>query len=209
MHPALPYRCPPSLYEGALLLDAYFRKRNLREEVAIDLYTPEALPLTESGAQIGERVRHLLSERGIGFRGGVELKSVNHEKGLLNFRDGSHAEFTMLVASPIHRLPNVLHGTGLIGEDGWVAVEPEQLHTVADDVYAIGDCVGIDITNGKLPKSGVFAHGQAEVVARNLVASSPGRSRSGRSAARAPVSWRLATAAARTSSGITTRTHRQ
>jgi sulfide:quinone oxidoreductase len=168
--PALPYRCPPSLCEGALLLDSYFRERKLRTDVAIDVYTPEKMPLTEAGAEVGGRVRDLLAERGIGFGGGVELKSVNHEKGVLNFRDGSNAEFTMLVASPIHRLPNVLHGTGLIGEDGWVAVEREQLNTVADDVYAIGDCAGIDIATGRLPKSGVFAHGQAEVVARNLVA---------------------------------------
>jgi sulfide:quinone oxidoreductase len=168
--PSVPFRCPPSLYEGAFLLDAYFRGRGLRDAVEIDLYTPEAMPLPEAGEPVGQRVRNLLQERNIGFRGGVELKSVNHEKGVLNFRDGSHADFSMLVASPVHRLPEVLRGTGLVGEDGWIAVDPDQLHTAAEDVHAVGDCVGIAIATGSLPKSGVFAHGQAEVVARNIAA---------------------------------------
>jgi sulfide:quinone oxidoreductase len=38
-------------------------------------------------------------------------------------------------------------------------------------VYAIGDVTGIPLANGKpLPKAGVFAHGEAEVVARNIAA---------------------------------------
>ena len=56
-------------------------------------------------------------------------------------------------------------------------------------VYAIGDANVIALGDGKiLPKSGVFAHGEAEVVARNIAAESRAASRSGRSAARAGAS---------------------
>jgi sulfide:quinone oxidoreductase len=43
-------------------------------------------------------------------------------------------------------------------------------------VFAIGDIAAIPIPSGKaLPKSGVFAHRQAEVVAENLAAEWAGR----------------------------------
>jgi sulfide:quinone oxidoreductase len=43
-------------------------------------------------------------------------------------------------------------------------------------VFAIGDATSIPIPSGKaLPKAGVFAHRQAEVVARNLAAEWSGR----------------------------------
>jgi sulfide:quinone oxidoreductase len=43
-------------------------------------------------------------------------------------------------------------------------------------VFAIGDVAGIPLAMGKpLPKAGVFAHHQAEVVADNLAASWTGR----------------------------------
>jgi len=45
-------------------------------------------------------------------------------------------------------------------------------------VYAIGDVTGIPLELGKpLPKAGVFAHGEAEVVARNIVRAITGRGR--------------------------------
>ena len=174
--PSLPYRCPPSLYEGAFLLDHYFRQRKLRHAIEIEVYTPEPAPLREAGSEVGERLLQMLRDRDIGFTGGVTMKSINHEKKLANFHEIEPAPFDMLVAAPVHRLPYVLHGTGLIGEDGWVAVERDQLSTVAPGVYAIGDCNSVGIAGGlTLPKSGVFAHGQAEVVARNLTAEISGK----------------------------------
>ena len=169
--PALPYKCPPAIYEGAMLLEAHFRKAGIRGDVEMTVYTPEESPLTLAGADISERILELLRKKDIGFRGSVATKSVNHQKGLINFEDGIQAPFDLLVATPIHNLPHALEESGLIGHDGWVAVNPEQLHTVAEGVYAVGDCTGIQIGDGKsLPKAGVFAHGQAEVVARNITA---------------------------------------
>jgi len=50
---------------------------------------------------------------------------------------------------------------GLCGDSGWVAVDRATLATPFPGVYAIGK---------PLPKAGVFAHGQAEVVAHNIAA---------------------------------------
>jgi sulfide:quinone oxidoreductase len=52
-----------------------------------------------------------------------------------------------------------------------VEVDRETLAIGFEDVYAIGDATVISLGDGKtLPKTGVFAHGQAEVVSRNIAA---------------------------------------
>jgi len=49
-------------------------------------------------------------------------------------------------------------------------VNRQTLETKFAGVYAIGDVTGIPLVTGKpLPKAGVFAHGEAEVVANNIV----------------------------------------
>lgn len=166
--PVLPYRCPTAFLEGVLLLDAYFRKRRLRDGIDLAIYTPETTPLPEAGPEVSEKVLDLLDKRGIEFTGGVEAKSVNHEKKLLNLQDGEPVPFDLLVATPVHSLPFVLQSTGLAGENGWIAVDRETLQTAAPGVYAIGDCASVSITDARLPMAAVFAHGEAEVVARNL-----------------------------------------
>ena len=54
-------------------------------------------------------------------------------------------------------------------EDGWIPVDPRTLRTRFDDVYAVGD-----VTSVGTPKAGVYAEGQASVVAAQLVARARG-----------------------------------
>ncbi len=58
----------------------------------------------------------------------------------------------------------------MCGESGWVPVDRGTLETKSPGVFAIGDVTGIMLTSiGKpLPKAGVFAHREAEVVAHNI-----------------------------------------
>ena len=54
---------------------------------------------------------------------------------------------------------------------GWVAVDRGTFETAWPGVFAIGDVTTVPLAMGKpLPKAGVFAHGQAEVVAANIAA---------------------------------------
>src|SRR5438093_11824407 len=59
----LPYKCPPAPYEGALLLDDYFRRRRIRDDIEISVFTPESRPLMAAGEQVGGRVIEMLSQR--------------------------------------------------------------------------------------------------------------------------------------------------
>jgi len=168
---ALPYKCPPAPYEGALLLDAYLRRRKIRDRFEISVHTPEPLPLSVTGREIGERVVEMLSRRGIAFSGGAALASVDHEHKLLHFADGFPIPWDMVIATPVHKVPDVLVSSGLAAPGGWIPANPETLCTHFEDVYAIGDCTTVPFGEGfALPKAGVFAHGEAEVVCRNIAA---------------------------------------
>ncbi len=168
---SMPYKCPAAPYEGALLLDHYFRRRKLRGEVEISVFTPEPLPLPVAGQAVGQMVVDLLSARDVAFSPGLRLKNVDQDAKQLTFEDGSQAPFDLLIATPVHRVPDPVRAAGLSAEGGWVPVDPQTLATQFDDVYAIGDIAAVPLANGMmLPKAGVFAHSEAEVVARNIAA---------------------------------------
>lgn len=77
----------------------------------------------------------------------------------------------MLAYVPPHRAPRVIRGSALASETGWISVDRHSLETRFPGVYAIGDVVSIPLKLGKpLPKAGVFADGEAEVVAKNIAA---------------------------------------
>ena len=57
----------------------------------------------------------------------------------------------------------------MTGKSGWIETDRNTLETNFSNVYAIGDITFIPLELGKpLPKAGVFAHYQAEVVANNI-----------------------------------------
>lgn len=168
----LPYKCPAAPYEAALLLHDVFRRRGLLKQIDLQVFTPEILPMPVAGPVLGQAVKGLLEERGIGFHPGVQLQSIDPGRRELKFQDGAAERFDLLLAVPPHRPPQALRGSGLTNEAGWVSVDPQTLRTKCDNVYAVGDVTGITLPNGKpLPKAGVFAHIEAEVVARNIAAS--------------------------------------
>jgi sulfide:quinone oxidoreductase len=167
----LPYRCPTALYEGTLLLDDLFRRRKTRDQIEMHVYTPEERPLATAGPAVGDRIAQLLAERGIGFTPGVEPAQIDNRARKLSFRNGESVGFDLLIATPTHRCPAVLRESGLSGPSGWIEVDRDTLATPFEGVYAIGDVNHIPLNgSASLPKVGTLAHGQAEVVARNIAA---------------------------------------
>lgn len=167
--PGLPYKCPAAPYEGALLIDEHYRKR--RRDVEVRLFTPEPAPLPAAGQAVGHEVTELLTERGIVLSPNARLTSVDPKARKLSFEGGVEAPYDLLIGVPFHEVPTVVRESGLAAEGGWVEVDRETLETKHEGVYAIGDVNTIPIGDGMaLPKAGVFAHGEAEVVARNLAA---------------------------------------
>ena len=172
----LPFRCPAAPYEAAMLIEAFLSRRGLRERVQVDVYTPETLPMPVAGRAMGEAVKGLVESRGVGFHPQHKVVAVDPERRELAFENGVRAEYDLLVIIPPHRCPPVVKQAGLTGETGWIPVDKATLATSYEGVLAIGDVTAIKLPVGlMLPKAGVFAHAQAEVVAHNIAADITGR----------------------------------
>ena len=168
---AMPFKCPAAPYEAAMLLEWDCRRRGVRDRVQIDLYTPEPGPMPVAGAEASAQVRAMVEQKGIGYHPQEKVASVDPKARRIHFESGASAEFDLLAYVPPHRAPKAVRDAGLCGDSGWVKVDPATLATSFPGVYAIGDVTGIPLAIGKpLPKAGVLAHGQAEVVAHNLAA---------------------------------------
>jgi sulfide:quinone oxidoreductase len=167
----MPFKCPAAPYEAAMLIEYACRRRGVRGSVSIDLYTPEPGPMPVAGAEVSKQVRQMVESKGVGVHTEHAVKQIDPEARRIEFANGASAGFDLLVYVPPHRAPSLVAETGLAGPSGWAAVDRATLATKFPGVYAIGDITGIPLAVGKpLPKAGVFAHGQAEVVARNIAA---------------------------------------
>ncbi len=163
------YKCPAAPYEGAMLIDGWYRRRGLRDAVQIDLYAAEPAPMGVAGPEVSQAVRQLLAAKGIAYHPEHQLTAVDAAQKRLTFANGAQADFDLLAYVPPHRLPAVVRDGGMAGETGWMSVDRHTLETGWPQVYAIGDVVAIPLALGKpLPKAGVFAHREGEVVARNI-----------------------------------------
>ena len=168
---AAPFKCPAAPYEAAMLLEDDCRRRAVRTAVSIDVYTPEPGPMATAGPEVSKQIRQMVESKGIGYHPEHAVTQVDVGNKRIAFANGASAEFDLLVYVPPHRAPQLVKDAGLTGPSGWVNVDRATLATSFPGVYAVGDITGIPLTIGKpLPKAGVFAHGQAEVVARNIAA---------------------------------------
>jgi sulfide:quinone oxidoreductase len=170
------YKCPAAPYEAALLIDAFYRRRGLRKAVSIDVYAAEPGPMGVAGPEMSGAVRQMLEAKGIAYHPEHQVTAVDRAVKRLDFTNGTQASFDVLAYVPPHRAPRVIRESALASETGWVSVDRHTLETRFPGVYAIGDVVSIPLKLGKpLPKAGVFAHGEAEVVAKNIAAAIAGK----------------------------------
>jgi sulfide:quinone oxidoreductase len=163
------YKCPAAPYEASMLIGAALRRRGLRGETQIDLYAAEPGPMGVAGPQVSSAVRQVVESKGIRYHAEHQVTSVDAMARRLTFANGSTAEFDLLVYVPPHRAPAVVREAGLTNETGWIPVDRGTFETRFQGVFAIGDVVAVPLSIGKpLPKAGVFAHAEAEVVAANV-----------------------------------------
>ena len=173
----LPYKCPAAPYEAAFLAEALLRRRGARDRTTIDIYTPEPYPMPTAGRVLGDALAAMLAERGITLHPERSVERIDPTTRELVLADGEHVGYDLLLGVPPHRAPEVLRASGLAADSGFLPVERDNLATTAEGVFAIGDATAIPIAGGKfLPKAGVFAEAEAEVVATNIAAELAGRS---------------------------------
>ena len=175
------YKCPAAPYEGAMLIDDWCRARGVRDRVQIEVYAAEPAPMGVAGAHVSSAVIDLLAARRIPYHPDHQVTAVDADRKCLSFANGAQADFDLLAYVPPHRAPAVIRDSGLTSESGWLSVDRHTLQTKWANVFAIGDVVSIPLALGKpLPKAGVFANRQAEVVAENIAHAIAGQTQAAR-----------------------------
>jgi sulfide:quinone oxidoreductase len=157
-----PFKCPPAPSETVLLLHDYLTERGIRDASDISLVMPLGVPIPPSPAA-STALLAAFAERGINWHPERLVSSLDPDRGVAVFSDGTEMPFDLFLGVPVHKVPAVVAESGLT-VDGWVPVDPLTLETSFPDVFAIGD-----VTSVGTPKAGVFSEGQASVVADQIV----------------------------------------
>lgn len=158
-----PFKCPPAPSETTLLMHELLEKRGLLDRSSVELVLPLPVPIPPS-PQASTTILELFAERGIKFRGGTLVKALDPERKVALLSDDTELEYDLFLGVPIHRAPSVVVDAGMT-VDGWVPVDFATLETEYPGVYAVGD-----VTSVGTPKAGVFAEGQAAIVADAIAA---------------------------------------
>jgi sulfide:quinone oxidoreductase len=169
---SMPFKCPAAPYEAAMLLSQDLQSKKTGTRVSV--YSPEPGPMPVAGPKVSAQMVEALTHRNVQYFPQHTIEGLASPQELA-FANGQRAKFDLLAYVPRHRVPRQLIDCGLAKEGGWAPVDRQTLETSFPSVYVIGDSAGIPLKNGKpLPKAGVFAHGQADVVAKNIAASIAG-----------------------------------
>lgn len=158
-----PFKCPPAPSETALLIHDFLLAKGVRDSSEISLVMPLPSPIPPSPAA-SEALLAAFAERGITWVPKAVVTRLDPDRRLAVLADGRELPFDLFLAVPVHRVTTVVAESGLC-VDGWIPVDPSTLETAFPGVYAVGD-----VTSVGTPKAGVFAEGQADVVADRLIA---------------------------------------
>jgi len=165
-----PFSCPSAPYEAAFLIDSVLRERGVRDRSEIAIYTPEDQPMPVAGPAVGAPLVAMLTERGIEFHKEQMVLKIDAAARRVLF-EIDETSYDLLVGVPPHKAPQSVRDAQLVDASGWVPVDAATLQTRHAGVFAIGDVTAIRLANGMfLPKAGVFADGQARVVAESIAA---------------------------------------
>jgi sulfide:quinone oxidoreductase len=156
-----PFKCPPAPSETALLMHDLLTARGLRENSSIALVMPMGVPIPPSPAA-SKALLAAFAERGIDWHPDRLVRELDPSRKVAMLSDGSELPYDLFLGVPVHRAPDVVVASGMT-VDGWIPVNPLTLETSFPGVYAVGD-----VTSVGTPKAGVFAEGQAAVVADQL-----------------------------------------
>jgi sulfide:quinone oxidoreductase len=158
-----PFKCPPAPSETALLVHDFLTERGLRDRSDVALLMPLPVPIPPSPVA-SEAILAAFAARDIEWHPNVIVRALDPERKVLLLADGEEMPYDLFLGVPRHHAPAVVQDSGMC-VDGWIPVDPRTLETQFPGVYAVGD-----VTSVGTPKAGVFAEGQAAVVAAAVIA---------------------------------------
>ena len=152
--------CP--IYEVALGLDVWLKKRGLRSKTRIHLITHQQAPFAIGGPKAAACVERELERAGVRLLTGETVAAVREREVVLKSGERVHGDL-IFAAPPYRGTDALLNSKGLTDRQGFVRVDRSMQSPDFPNVYAVGDGVAFEG-----PKSGRMAELQARVAAHNL-----------------------------------------
>ncbi|MFL6181799.1 MAG: NAD(P)/FAD-dependent oxidoreductase [Actinomycetes bacterium] len=163
-----PFKCPPAPSECALLTHELLTRLGVRDQSTLSLVMPFGVPVPPS-PEASQALLASFAECGIEWVPGALVVALDAEGHVAELSNGRELPFDLFLGVPKHKAPDVVVEAGMTVE-GWIPVDPRTLQTQFAGVYAVGDVASVGT-----PKAGVFAEGQAAVVAAEIIAQHRGR----------------------------------
>jgi len=161
-----PYKCPPAPYEAAMMISDMLEKNGTRGAIDLEVFASAPIALPVAGPKVSADVVEMIGKFGIKFSPNCKPKAVRDDE--IEFEGGRREKFDVLIGIPQHRAPDVIKSSGLASGE-WIAVDRQTLRTQFENVFAIGDVTEIKIGQLAMPKAGIFAEGEALVVAQEII----------------------------------------
>ncbi|MBI5022213.1 MAG: NAD(P)/FAD-dependent oxidoreductase [Ignavibacteriales bacterium] len=159
---------PFAPFDAAFLLSSFYQKRGIGN-IEIILNSPNQEPLPFAPSEINIQMRKLLVDQHINFLPNTQLdKNPDDPISRITLQTKSSEPDISIIVPPM-KPPDALRLSNMLDASGWIKVNKRTMQTDFNNIYAIGDCINIKMENGHiLPKAGIFANNQAEVVAFNI-----------------------------------------
>ena len=159
---SMPYKCTPAPLEAVFLLNDYFKKRGIRNDVEIEYIYPIPMAFPDKG--VSDVALKMFEDKGIKSKLGFRLKYVDNDSHEFVSEDGDRTRFDLAIVTPPH-VGNKLIVDSKIGDKmGWLTVDNLTLNIKGyENAYAIGDA-----TNLQVSKAGSVADAEAIVVSERI-----------------------------------------
>ncbi|MCP4757813.1 MAG: NAD(P)/FAD-dependent oxidoreductase [Proteobacteria bacterium] len=160
--PEVPFKCPVAPIEFLFMADWFFRKEGVRDQIEIELVTPQDGIFTKP---IATRIlAENAEEKGIKTTTLWDLAAVNQEEKTIESHTGDKVGYDLLVSTMPNMGSQYVDDSGLGDGAGYAITEPGLLKSKkADNIYILGDA-----TNVPTSKAGSVAHYEGEILTKNL-----------------------------------------
>ncbi len=155
-------KCPPSPVEGILLVDELLRRRKLRNQAQLVFFTP--YPRAYPAEPMNQVIEPILRERGIEIRTFFDVDRIDPSTRTIFSIEGEQISYDLPIVIPPFVGAAISYTPDVLDPSRFVMTEKRSLRVQGvEHAYAIGDGANLPTS-----KSGVGAHLQAKVVAKQL-----------------------------------------
>jgi sulfide:quinone oxidoreductase len=157
------FKCPAAPFETAIMMHDFLEKEGRRSQSTIKVISPMPKPIPISD-EASAGILKALEERDIRWWPQSKVIALDPVTKTATLADDRTIHYDLFLGIPVHKAPAVLEESGLLEEDGWIAVDHATFATKFENVYAVGD-----VTSAPVPRVGAIAEGEARTLADVLV----------------------------------------